>query len=137
MIKHNNILKVLLVKHGDKPLKQLKWKFPGGKLLKGYSLRSNAIREAQQEIGLKIKIIASLPTLGLWQAKPETSEHTPELIILVHYLAQIKGKPIKGKEILAMQWFDIQCPPPDCAPNIKPILKAAKNYIQKINSIHS
>ena len=83
--KRNNVLKTLLVKHGDKPVNQLKWKFPGGKLIKNSSLENNAIREAQEEIGVKIKIISELPTLELWQEIPETGDQQPELIILVHY----------------------------------------------------
>ena len=30
-----------------------------------------------------------------------------------------------------MQWFDINDLPDDCAPNIKPIIKVYKNYINK------
>ena len=124
--KRNGVLKTLLVKHGDKPLTQLKWKFPGGKLLKGWPLKDNAIREAQEEIGIKVKLIGELPTLELWQETPETGHHQPELIILVHYLAEIDQEPIQGKEILAMNWFDINNLPADCAPNIKPIIEAYK-----------
>lgn len=115
--------KVLLVKHGDKPVNKLKWKFPGGKLIKNSSLKENAIREAQEEIGVAIKIIKELSTLEFWNETPESGEDKPELIILVHYLAEINDKPIQGKEILAMQWFDINNLPNDCAPNIKPIIK--------------
>ena len=124
--KRNNVLKTLLVKHGDKPVNQLKWKFPGGKLIKNSSLKNNAIREAQEEIGVKIKITSELPTLELWQEIPETGDQQPELIILVHYLAEIDKEPIQGKGILAMQWFDINDLPDDCAPNIKPIIKVYK-----------
>lgn len=123
---HNGKFQTLLVKHGDKPLDELKWKFCGGKLLKGWSLKDNAVREAKEEIGLEVKIIGELPTLGLWQEIPETGEEKPELIILVHYLAEIDSEPIKGKEILAMQWFDINNLPQDCAPNVKSIIEAYK-----------
>ncbi len=123
----NGILKTLLVKHGNKPIEQLKWKFPGGKLIKNSSLKDNAIREAKEEIGVEVKITKSLPTLELWQTIPETGNQRAELIILVHYLAKINQEPIQGKEILAMRWFDINNLPNDCAPNIKPIIKAYKN----------
>lgn len=119
-------LKTLLVKHGNKPVNKLKWKFPGGKLLKGWSLKKNAIREGKEEIGLEIKIISELPTMELWQETAETGKAKPELIILVHYLAEIDGEPTKGGEILDMRWFDIDKLPDDCAPNIKPIIKAYK-----------
>ncbi len=124
--KRQGKLQTLLVKHGNKPLNELKWKFCGGKLLKGYSLKENAIREAKEEIGVEVKIIKELPTLELWQETPETGDQKPELIILVHYLAEINSEPIKGKKTLAIQWFDIDNLPPDCSPNIKPIIEAYK-----------
>ena len=62
--KRNNVLKTLLVKHGDKPVNQLKWKFPGGKLIKNSSLENNAIREAQEEIGVKTGIRSERAELG-------------------------------------------------------------------------
>lgn len=124
--KHKGKLRTLLVKHGNKPINKLKWKFCGGKLLKGMSLKENAIREAKEEIGIKVKIIGELPTLILWQEKPESSKETPELIILVHYLAEINKEPVKGREILAMQWFAINKLPKNCATNIRPIIKAYK-----------
>jgi len=118
--------KVLLVKHGDKPINELKWKFPGGRLLKNYSLKDNALREAQKEIGVTVKIVSELPTLELWDETPEIGTDKPELIILVHYLAEINQKPIQGKEVLAMDWFAIDNLPTDCAPNIKPIIETYK-----------
>jgi len=128
----NEVLKTLLVKHGDKSLDELKWKFCGGKLLQGSSLEENTIREAHEEIGLDIKIVGYLPTLGLWQEVPESGEEKPELIVLVHYLAEIYGEPVRGLEIKAMDWFDINNLSADIAPNVKPIIDAYKKmYLKK------
>lgn len=123
-------LKTLLVKHGDKPRNQLKWKFCGGKLLKGWSLEENAVREAKEEIGVKVKIVADLPVITLWQGKPEGGKEKPELIILIHYLATINQTPKPGKEILALQWFDINRLPKDTAPNVRPVIQAYKKLYQ-------
>lgn len=56
----DGITKTLLVKHGDKPIDELKWKFCGGKILKGTDLEENAIREAKEEIGVEVKLIKPL-----------------------------------------------------------------------------
>ena len=117
--KRDGILKTLLVKHGDKPVEKLKWKFCGGKILKGMGLKENAIREAKEEINVEVKLTDCLPTMELWQEVPESGTEKPELILLVHYLAEIKDEPIAGEEIKAMQWFDINNLPEDCAPNVK------------------
>lgn len=127
--KTNGRLQTLLVKHGDLPPKKLKWKFCGGKLLKNWDLPANAVREAREEIGVKIKIIADLPTLALWQATPETGLEKPELIILVHYLAIISQSPKPAPEILALRWFDLDHLPHDSAPNVKPLIKAVKKIL--------
>ena len=129
--KRENKLQTLLVKHGDKPVGKLKWKFCGGKLLNGWGLKENARREAKEEIGVEIRIIADLPVMELWQEKPETGREKPELIILVHYLASISQEPKAHREILAMKWFDINKLPVDCAQNVKPIVRAARNFFQK------
>ena len=128
----DGVLKTLLVKHGDQPITELKWKFCGGKLLKGFSLRENAIRESKEEIGVKIKIIDDLPTLELWNEIPETGNDKPELIVLVHYLAEINKEPQAGPEIIDMQWFNINSLPDNCSPNVKPIIDYYKQkYIVK------
>ncbi len=124
--KRQGKLQTLLVKHGDKPLKKLKWKFCGGKLLKGWGPKENAIREAKEEIGVKVKIIGELPVTALWKETPETGQEQPELIILIHYLATVNQNPKPGKDIMAIQWFDINHLPKDSAPNVKPIIQAYK-----------
>ena len=122
----NGVEKTLLVKHGDRPIEELKWKFCGGKILKGMDLEENAIREAQEEIGVTVKLIKPLKPLIIWNEVPETGSEQPEAIILIHYLASINQEPTKGEQILAMEWFDINNLPDDCAPNIKPIIQ---NYL--------
>ncbi len=117
------IEKTLLVKHGDKPLEQLKWKFCGGKILKDMGLEENAIREAGEEIGVEVKLTKPLKPMIVWQEIPETGTQKPEAIVLIHYLATISEEPKKGEQVLAMDWFDINNLPEDCAPNIRPIIE--------------
>lgn len=118
----DGILKTLLVKHGDKPLDELKWKFCGGKVLPDLSLEDNAIREAREEIGVAVKLIKPLRPMIIWNEIPETGSSQPQAIVLIHYLAEINEEPIKGEEILAMGWFDINNLPEDCSTNIKPVI---------------
>lgn len=118
----DGILKTLLVKHGDKPLDELKWKFCGGKVLADLSLEDNAIREAREEIGVAVKLIKPLRPMIIWNEIPETGSSQPQAIVLIHYLAEINEEPIKGEEILAIDWFDINNLPEDCSPNIKPVI---------------
>lgn len=114
--------KTLLVKHGDKPVNELKWKFCGGKILKGMDLEENAIREAKEEIGVAVRLIKPLKPLIVWNEIPETGSGQPEAIILIHYLAAIDDEPVQGDQISALEWFDVNNLPEDCSPNIRPVI---------------
>lgn len=118
----DGVLKTLLVKHGDKPLAELKWKFCGGKILADADLEASAIREAREEIGVTVKLIKPLKPMIIWKEIPETGSDQPQAIILIHYLAEISEEPIKGEQILALDWFAINNLPSDSAPNVKPVI---------------
>lgn len=120
----DGILKTLLVKHGDKPIEELKWKFCGGKVWEGMNLEENAIREAKEEIGVTVKLIRALNPMILWNEVSETGSDQPQAIVLIHYLAEIDEEPKPGEETLAMDWFDINNLPNDCAPNVKKVINA-------------
>ncbi len=118
----DGVEKVLLVKHGDKPPAELKWKFCGGKLIKGLDLEANAIREAKEEIGVEVKLIKPLKPMVVWNEVPEAGTEKPEVIMLIHYLAEVSDEPIAGDQTLAMEWFDINNLPDDIAPNVDPVI---------------
>lgn len=126
----DGVLKTLLVKHGDKPINELKWKFCGGKVWEGISLEENAIREAKEEIGVTVKLLRPLKPMILWNEVPETGSDQPQAIILIHYLAEINEEPKQGEETLAMEWLEIGSLPDDCAPNVKEVIK---EYLSQTN----
>ena len=118
----DGVKKTLLVKHGDKPLEQLKWKFCGGKIIKQLNLEENAIREAREEIGVTVRLIRPLKPMIIWNEVPETGDIQPQAIVLIHYLAEIDEEPLQGAEVLKMDWFDINNLPDDVAPNVRPVI---------------
>jgi hypothetical protein len=59
----------------------------------------------------------------VWNEIPETGTDQPRAIVLIHYLAEIDQEPIKGEQILALDWFDINHLPADCAPNVRPVIE--------------
>ncbi|MDO8521121.1 MAG: NUDIX hydrolase [bacterium] len=117
------VLKTLLVKHGDKSLEELKWKFCGGKVLKGETLETTAVRESKEEIGVDVTLLYPLKPMVLWNEHPEGGGEKPQAIMLVHYCATINDEPIKGKEVLAMEWFPLDKLPHDSAPNVALVIK--------------
>jgi len=90
-------------------------------------LRANAIREAIEEIGQEPVLGQALEPMILWNEVPETGSEKPQAILLIHFLATIKGEPKAGEQVLAMAWFDIHYLPPDCATNVKPIIAGYLN----------
>jgi ADP-ribose pyrophosphatase YjhB (NUDIX family) len=121
--KRDGVLKTLLVKHGEKPISGLKWKFPGGKLIGGVTLEANAILEAKQEVGVAVTLHSAIKPMALWGETPETGTVTPQVILLIHYLATISEEPVAGPEILAMEWFALDALPADASPNIAPVIE--------------
>ncbi|MFA6215991.1 MAG: NUDIX domain-containing protein [Patescibacteria group bacterium] len=111
--------KVLLNKHGEGRL----WKFPGGDIYEATGdLESWACKKAKEEMGLDVKLIRPLKPMLIWQAD--------EVIILIHYLAEMTSEEIKPADyILDYQWLDINNLPADCSPNIKPVVDEYKNSI--------
>lgn len=123
----DGVEKTLLVKHGDKPAEQLKWKFCGGKVFTGSDLEATAIREAEEEIGVAVRLIKPLKPMIIWNEKPETGIADAQAIILIHYLAEIDAEPTSGEQIVAMEWFDINDLPEDCSTNIRPVIEEYLN----------
>ena len=121
--KKDKVLKTLLVKHGDKPLAELKWKFPGGKVIKDSTLEGTAVREAMEEIGREVTLLSPLKPMLLWNEVSDSGSEVPHVTALIHYLAKLTGEPVQGKDILAMQWFALDALPPDCSPNIAPVIE--------------
>jgi len=118
--------KVLLNKHGDDNL----WKFPGGRVenfdFKNplNSLEEACQREVLEEAGFEVKIIRPLKPMFV----PKSDD--PNIwIVLIHYLAERLGELKLGADIKEADWFDINDLPPDCAPNIKPVIEEYKKSI--------
>ena len=109
--------KVLLNKHGQSKL----WKFPGGDITQASGDLENWARiKVKEEMGLDIKIIRPLKPMAIWAED--------EVIILIHYLAELISEEIKPAEyIKEYNWFDIDDLPHDCSPNIKPVINEYQN----------
>ncbi|MAF13602.1 MAG: hypothetical protein CMI53_01785 [Parcubacteria group bacterium] len=108
--------KVLLNKHGLGNL----WKFPGGDITSALNdLETWAANKVKEEMGLEVKIGKALKPMVIWQ--------DDEVIILIHYLAELVTEEIKAADyIKEYDWLDIDNLPDDCSPNIKPVIDEYK-----------
>lgn len=109
--------KVLLDLQGEDDF----WKFCGGKIKEGETLRETAKRRAKEEMGFEIEIIDEKPFL--LHTTKETAEGKID-IILVHYLAKRIGEIAPGADIRHWKWIPFsELEKENLAPNILPTLK--------------
>ncbi len=110
--------KALLNQHGDTDF----WKFCGGRVENfDASLIENARREAREEMGIEIEILAEEPFL--FHTVKETKEGKGD-VILVHYLAKRVGEIKPGSDIREWKWIPFaDLEKESLAPNILPALK--------------
>jgi len=110
--------KVLLDKNSSDPF----WKFPGGKWEPSdlndekRSLEAVAQRKAKEELGIEIEIVRPLKPMMI-------KKDDATLVILIHWLSTRIGDITPGGDTTEWAWHDIRNLPPDCAPNIKPVIE--------------
>lgn len=122
--------KVLLNRHGETAEDQKIWKFVGGRVeLEDYKIENDILeqackREVMEEMGIEVKIIASLkPMLIVKHGNPN------KYVILIHYLAKRIGEIKTGDDIIEWGWFDIDKLPENCAPNIESVIEDYKKLV--------
>ena len=98
-------------------------KFPGGSIFKNKTLKETCKIETRQEICCDIEIIKELEPLMLWK-KPHTGEKIP--VVLIHWLAKLKGNPKKGKHTKEILWINSKYKGYKLAPNVKYFLNKLK-----------
>ena len=108
--------KVLLDKHGDDDF----WKFPGGRMPDGVSIKENCILKAKEELGVDIELLSNPFLITLEKEQDGVKEY----VLLVHYAAKRKNEEISPREdIKEWAWHDLENLPEDCAPNIESAVK--------------
>ena len=102
----NGILKTLLIERGNEPYKGY-WAFPGGFLNMDENAEQGALRELEEETGLKLKHIEEFGTFSTVDRDPRG-----RVISIAFYgitdLAEVKG----GDDAAKAQWFPIDGIPP-------------------------
>jgi len=106
--------KVLAVRRSeDMPLAGY-WEFPGGKVEEGESPESCIVREIAEELGIRIRVLASLPN----NTHAMTAEKS---ILLIPFLAAVEAGEIKLYEHDQLSWlsqselFEVNWAPADIA----------------------
>lgn len=121
----NNKWLVLLVERGGEPFKG-KWAIPGGFVNVGESVDDAALRELEEECGVKKVFIEQLYTFGAPDRDPR--EHVVSVAYLV--LVNIKDQQvIAGSDASRAEWFPVKSLP-KLAFDHQKILAMAKKRLQ-------
>ncbi|MEI6444097.1 MAG: NUDIX hydrolase [Nostocales cyanobacterium ELA583] len=93
---------IILIERHNEPLG---WALPGGFVDYGESVEKAAIREAEEEIGLKIELIEQL--LVYSDPTRDPRKHTISIV----FLATATGEPLAGDDAKNMGIFEPWCVP--------------------------
>ena len=99
------------------------WKFCGGRAKTNENLKETAIRRAEEELGIKVKILNDKPFLMHKEKKAPGGKIN---ITLVHFLAERQGEIVPGPDVSKWDWIDVNNLPKNIGPNIKPALRYFK-----------
>lgn len=103
LLKSDN--KILLVKRSREPGKG-KWAVPGGRLRFGEKLMDAAVREVEEETGLKIEVTRLLDVVDLFvkDFKGKIKEH----YVIIDFEGKVVGGELRASsDALDVKWIDI------------------------------
>ncbi len=119
-------LKVLLVQRGIEPFKG-RWAFPGGFLKMDESAEEGALRELQEETGLRSAYVKQFYTFSAPQRDPR------ERVITIAHYALVKIQEVKGDDDAAdARWFALDEVPQLAFDHDQILHKAEKALRQQI-----
>lgn len=95
---------IILIERHNEPLG---WALPGGFVDYGETVEKAAIREAEEEIGLKVELIQQL--LVYSDPRRDSRQHTISIV----FLATATGQPLAGDDAKSVGIFEPWCVPGD------------------------
>lgn len=95
---------IILIERHNEPLG---WALPGGFVDYGETVEKAAIREAEEEIGLKVELIQQL--LVYSDPRRDSRQHTISIV----FLATATGQPLAGDDAKGVGIFEPWCVPSD------------------------
>lgn len=95
---------IILIERHNEPLG---WALPGGFVDYGETVEKAAIREAEEEIGLKVELIQQF--LVYSDPRRDSRQHTISIV----FLATATGQPLAGDDAKGVGIFEPWCVPSD------------------------
>ena len=102
VIAKENEPKVLLIKRGNEPFKG-QWAFPGGFMNMDETTEQCAVRELEEETGLKVTEIKQIGAYSKVDRDPRGRTVTVAYLVVIDKAEAVKG----GDDAAKAQWFPI------------------------------
>ena len=102
VIAKENESKVLLIKRGNEPFKG-QWAFPGGFMNMDETTEQCAVRELEEETGLKVTEIKQIGAYSKVDRDPRGRTVTVAYLVVIDKAEAVKG----GDDAAKAQWFPI------------------------------
>ncbi len=123
VIAKENEPKVLLIQRGNEPFKG-QWAFPGGFMNMDETTEQCAVRELEEETGLKVNEIKQIGAYSKVDRDPRGRTVTVAYLVVIDKAEAVKG----GDDAAKAQWFPLSALP-KLAFDHEEIIKDAKRLI--------
>jgi len=123
VIAKENEPKVLLIQRGNEPFKG-QWAFPGGFMNMDETTEQCAVRELEEETGLKVNEIKQIGAYSKVDRDPRGRTVTVAYLVVIDKAEAVKG----GDDAAKAQWFPLSNLP-ELAFDHEEIMKDAKKLI--------
>lgn len=105
IIKNSKLL-LLLRNDPHRPQFHKKWEFPGGSVEYGETLEDNLLREIEEEVGYKVKVIKQLQCISVRFYEEITYKYQVYLVPFVCLIVSGEGK-TSDMEVLRTEWVEL------------------------------
>ena len=126
VIAKENEPKVLLIRRGNEPFKDC-WAFPGGFMNMDETAEQCAVRELEEETGLKVTEIKQIGAYSKVDRDPRGRTVTVAYLVVIDKAEAVKG----GDDAAKAQWFPISGLP-KLAFDHEEIMKDAKRLFESL-----
>jgi 8-oxo-dGTP diphosphatase len=124
--------RLVLVKRGAEPALD-KWSFPGGAVELGETVRTAAVREAEEECGLDVELVDEVPLDAYDILEVDADGRLRYHYVLLQFLAKPKGGVLEPKsDVTDVRWVPLtEAENYDLTESVRSFIRKHRNKLEK------